>query len=271
MTDQCPSTTKGEKKRPGKAELASLAAASGTIHGRKAWRSLEEIADTGEFRDFLEREFPAGASELERAESEGTESRRDFLKLMGASLALAGAATIPGCRRPDHKIMPYSRVVPEDSLPGKPLFYATSFPRPDGGAEGLLVETHEGRPTKIEGNPLHPMNPGTPSIWALASIMGLYDPDRLKYPVYKNPARNARVEATWDDFKTWSQHFAQYESNGGEGLAVLIDKKSSPSRAALSARSSPRRGGCLTAPPSRSPGRRARGWSSACRCAKCST
>jgi Fe-S-cluster-containing dehydrogenase component len=128
--------------------------------------------------------------------------------------------------------MPYSRVVPEDSLPGKPLFYATSFPRPDGGAEGLLVETHEGRPTKIEGNPLHPMNQGKPSIWALASIMGLYDPDRLKYPVYKNPARNARVEATWDDFKTWSQHFAQYESNGGEGLAVLIDKKSSPSRAA---------------------------------------
>jgi MoCo/4Fe-4S cofactor protein with predicted Tat translocation signal len=230
--DQCPSTSKGENKRPGKAELAALAAASGTINGQKAWRSLDEVADTGEFRDFLEREFPAGASELERAEGESGESRRGFLKLMGASMALAGAATIPGCRRPDHKIMPYSRVVPEDSLPGKPLFYATSFPRPDGGAEGLLVETHEGRPTKIEGNPLHPMNQGKPSIWALASIMGLYDPDRLKYPVYHNPARKTRLEATWDDFKAWSQNLAPYDGNGGEGLAIVADKKASPSRAA---------------------------------------
>src|ERR1051325_9102700 len=227
--DQCPSTTKGEKKKPSKAELAALATKAGTIHGRQAWRSVEEVADTEEFREFLHREFPAGASEL--AESEG-DTRRTFLKLMGASLALAGAATIPGCRQPDHKIMPYSKEVPEEIIPGKPLYYATSFPRPDGGAEGLLVETHEGRPTKIEGNPLHPINQGKCSTWALASIMGMYDPDRLKFPVYKNPTRG-RVEATWDDFRKWAgEHFAYYEPIGGEGLAFICDKQSSPSRQA---------------------------------------
>jgi molybdopterin-containing oxidoreductase family iron-sulfur binding subunit len=227
--DQCPSTTKGEKKKPSKAELAAMASRAGTIHGKPAWRSLEEVADTEEFREFLHREFPAGASELNQSEGE---TRRDFLKLMGASLALAGAATIPGCRQPDHKIMPYSKEVPEDIIPGKPLYYATSFPRPDGGAEGLLVETHEGRPTKIEGNPLHPVNQGKCSTWALASIMGMYDPERLKYPVYKNPVRG-QVEATWDDFRKWAgEHFTGYDSSGGAGLAFVCDKQSSPTRQA---------------------------------------
>ncbi len=237
--DQCPSTTKGEKKKPSKAELAAIAKSAGTIHGKKVWRSAEEVADTAEFRDFVEREFPSGASELSRSEGE---TRRDFLKLMGASLALAGAATIPGCRQPDHKIMPFSKEVPEEIIPGKPLYYATSFARPDGGAEGLLVETHEGRPTKIEGNPLHPINQGKCSTWALASIMGMYDPDRLKYPLYKNPAREkkategdpeTRLEATWDDFRKWAgELFNSYEPDGGEGLAFICDKQSSPTRQA---------------------------------------
>jgi molybdopterin-containing oxidoreductase family iron-sulfur binding subunit len=227
--DQCPSTTKGEKKLPSKAELALLTRSAGTLNGKPLWRSAEEVADTPEFREFLHREFPSGASELSQSEGE---TRRDFLKLMGASLALAGAATVPGCRQPDHKIMPYSKEVPEEIIPGKPLYYATSFPRPDGGAEGLLVETHEGRPTKIEGNPLHPINQGKCSTWALASIMGMYDPERLKFPVYNNPKRG-RVEATWDDFRTWSaDHFKTYDASGGEGLAFICDKKSSPSRQA---------------------------------------
>jgi len=240
--DQCPSTTKGEKKRASKAELAALPAMAGTVNapgGLRAWRSLDEVADTTEFRDYLEREFPAGASELERSENDtsegsvGGESRRQFLKIMGASIALAGAATIPGCRRPEHKILPYSREVPEEVIPGQPLFYATSFPRPDGGAEGLLVETHEGRPTKIEGNPLHPLNQGKPSIWAMASILGLYDPDRLKYPVYFNPAQKKRLDASWDDFKTWANaNLAGFDGTGGQGLAVLADKKNSPTRQA---------------------------------------
>src|SRR5262249_14765553 len=135
------------------------------------WRSLDEAADTAEFRDFLEREFPAGASELNEPAT-----RRTFLKIMGASVALAGAATIPGCRRPDHKIMPYSARVREEIIPGKPLFYATSMPLPCGGAEGLLVETHEGRPTKVEGNPLHATNRGKSTVWSQASVLNMNDP-----------------------------------------------------------------------------------------------
>jgi len=245
--DQCPSTTKGEKKRAGKAELSAMARAAGTVNGNRVWRSVDELADTSEFRDFLEREFPAGASELDRATREdaamagvgagvgggvGGETRRDFIKLMGASIALAGAATIPGCRRPDHKIMPYSKDVPEEVIPGKPLFYATSFARPDGGAEGLLVETHEGRPTKLEGNPLHPINRGKVSTWALASIMGLYDPDRLKM-VIESTLHEGKVGRSEQAFRAAaSSHLKQYDATGGEGLAIIASKKSSPSREA---------------------------------------
>ncbi len=226
--DQCPSTLKGEKKRPGKAELAAVARSAGTVNGMNVWRSPEEMTDAPQFRDWLEREFPAGASELERRDT--GESRRDFLKIMGASIALAGAATIPGCRRPEHKILPYSREVPEEIIPGKPLFYATSFPRPDGGAEGLLIETHEGRPTKIEGNPIHPTNRGRCTTWALASILGLYDPERPKDPIYNNPVKG-KVTASWADFRTWaSTHFGKYSENGGEGLAFLVSKQAGIAR-----------------------------------------
>ena len=212
--DQCPSTS-------GK---TTSSAARGSC---ELWRSPEDLADSPEFREFLEKEFPGGASEI----SDST--RREFIKLMGAGLAIAGAATVPGCRRPDHKIMPYSQVVPEDIVPGNPLYYATSMPLPGGGAEGLLVRTESARPIKIEGNPLHPINRGKSSVWSQASILGLYDPDRLKYPEFKNPVRGY-IEATWDDFGTWAdEHFAQYGENGGRGLAFIVDKKTSPSRDAV--------------------------------------
>ncbi len=220
---QCPST-KGKRSPAPARELARV---GGT--GQKLWRSLDEVADTPAFREFVEREFPAGASELL------TSSRRDFMRLMGAGLALAGAATIPGCRRPDHKIMAYSKEVPEEAIPGKPIFYATSMPIPGGGAEGLVVETHEYRPTKIEGNPLHPVNQGKSSIWAQASVLGLYDPDRLKHPTYReSPDADGEV-ATWDDFRYWweqKEHlFERFDGTGGQGLAILVNRKSSPSRA----------------------------------------
>ena len=115
---------------------AKLAAASGPQY----WRSLEEVAETPEFKEFLHREFPANASEFN-----DPVGRRNFLKLMSASLALAG---VTGCTvQPDELIVPYVRQ-PEELVPGKPLFYATAMSL-GGVATGLLVESHEGRPTKI--------------------------------------------------------------------------------------------------------------------------
>lgn len=216
--DQCPSTK-------GKLDLPESPAKLTAISGRPVWRSPEEHAGDPALRDALEREFPADASVL------GESSRRSFLKVMGATAALAGAAaSLPGCRRPDRKILPYSANVPEEVIPGRPLYFATAMPLPGGGAEGLLIETHEGRPTKVEGNPLHPNNQGATSAFAQSIILDLYDPDRLKYPVYENPARG-RLAATWDDFKHWAgEHFARFDRTRGAGLAFVADKQTSPTR-----------------------------------------
>ena len=216
--DQCPST-KG--KLPAKTGAAKL----GTIAGKKLWRSPEEYEGSAEFAEFVAREFPAGASEMLET------NRRDFVKLMGAGLALAGAATIPGCRRPDYKIVPYTDSQPPEQVPGKPLYYATSMPLPGGGAEGLLVETHEGRPTKVEGNPLHPTNRGRSSIISQASVLNLYDPDRLLEPKVK--VNGAHKSATYDDFKLWCEKELFAKQGDGKGLVFLVDKKTSPSRDAV--------------------------------------
>jgi len=217
--DQCHSTV-GHPKTPA-AKLRAAAHTQVGVTGRAYWRGLDDAADTPEFRDWLEREFPAGASMI------SGETRRTFLKLMGASVALAGAATLPGCRRPDHKILPYSRDVPEEIIPGKSLYYATSMPLPGGGAEGLLIETHEGRPTKVEGNPLHPTNRGKSSLWSQAAILELYDPDRLKDPVYA--PKGADVARSWQDFTLWSkEHFASFAVSQGQGLVFLAERRSSP-------------------------------------------
>jgi molybdopterin-containing oxidoreductase family iron-sulfur binding subunit len=153
-----------------------LAARGGQGH----WRSLEELADSEDFRSFLEAEFPAQASSLA-----GAVDRRHFLKLMGASLALAGAS---GCtRQPDEKIYPYVKA-PEQIVPGEPLFYATAMPLAGFGT-GLLVESHMGRPTKVEGNPEHPASLGATHPYAQASVLSLYDPDRAKVVTYAGEIR----------------------------------------------------------------------------------
>src|SRR5215471_4386352 len=134
-------------------------------------RGLDELAETDEFREFLEREFPSQASEWN-----DPVGRRKFLKLMGASLALAGLTACT--RQPPEQIAPYARQ-PEDIVLGRPLFYATAMSL-GGVGTGLLVESHEGRPTKIEGNPDHPASLGGTDIFSQASILGLYDPDRSR-------------------------------------------------------------------------------------------
>ena len=142
-----------------------------TTTGKAFWRTLDELADEPSFRERLYNEFP---TEVEAISDPTT--RRTFLKLMGASLALAGAGACT--RQPLEKIVPYVRQ-PEEIIPGRPLYYATAM-TVGGVSSGLLVETHEGRPTKIEGNPDHPDNLGATDVFAQAAILDLYDPDRAR-------------------------------------------------------------------------------------------
>ncbi len=184
-----------------------------TLTGKQYWRSLDELAGTPEFEDWLHREFPQGASEWNNAWS-----RRSFLTLMGASLALAG---LSGCRRPEEHIVPYVKK-PEDMVPGNPLKYATAIPM-GLHACGLLVESHEGRPTKIEGNLKHPANRGRTDARIQASVLDLYDPDRSTVP------SRGGVRSDWTAFVSfWREQFVAFQATGGEGLAVLSETFSSP-------------------------------------------
>ena len=145
------------------------------------WRSLNELAQNDEYRQFVEREFPENASEL----TDGY-SRRNFLQIMGASIALAG---FTACRKPIQKIVPYTRM-PENVVHGNPLHYATAMPFM-GALTGLVVTTHEGRPTKVEGNDLHPDSLGGTHILHQASTLDLYDPDRSRGIRQGDEARTA--------------------------------------------------------------------------------
>ncbi|MGH9341778.1 MAG: TAT-variant-translocated molybdopterin oxidoreductase [Acidobacteriota bacterium] len=193
---------------------------------KKYWRSLERLLDSPAFPGQREDEFPEGAS----YPPDGI-SRRSWFRLMGASMALAGLAT---CRRPEEAIVPYVNA-PENVIPGIPRQYATTMPW-GTSAYGLLVESHEGRPTKIEGNPLHPSSRGAANSWMQASILGLYDPDRLRNVNSLAQAGQA-AEATWQDFADfWNQSSQELEASGGQGLAVIAEAYSSPTMARLVAR-----------------------------------
>jgi molybdopterin-containing oxidoreductase family iron-sulfur binding subunit len=182
------------------------------------WRSLDQIEEHPEFRNALEREFPEGASEL----PEGV-SRRDMMMLLGASLSLAGLA---GCRRPVEEIVPYV-TAPEEVVPGIPRHYATTMPF-GRSAYGLIVESHEGRPTKIEGNPSHPSTLGASSARIQASVLGLYDPDRSQSVTEKGARKS------WNDFvAAWKQLSEAHAADGGAGLAVVSESFSSPTLARL--------------------------------------
>jgi MoCo/4Fe-4S cofactor protein with predicted Tat translocation signal len=157
---------------------------------REFWRSLEELADTEKFREFLHREFPAvNPSEADPSWLDPT-GRRNFLKLMSASLAFAGLTACTN--QPKETIVPYVKT-PDGLVPGKPQFYATAMPL-GGVASGLLVESHEGRPTKIEGNPDHPGSLGGTTVYEQASVLTLYDPDRSQTMLNLGDPR------TWGEF-----------------------------------------------------------------------
>src|SRR5579863_478080 len=156
--------------------------------GPKYWRSLDQLAETPEFRQFVEREFPAGASELT-----DPVTRRSFVKLMSASFLLAGFG-LAGCRRPVENIYPFSKM-PEGYVHGLAKFYATSMPT-RATAIPLVATSNDGRPTKLEGNPQHPDSNGGSDRFAQASILNLYDPDRALR--FSKDAGDATREAALD-------------------------------------------------------------------------
>jgi molybdopterin-containing oxidoreductase family iron-sulfur binding subunit len=219
--------------------------------GKRYWRSLGELSDTPEFRGWLEKEFPAGAAQMEGDEV----SRRSFLKLMGASMALAGLG-LNSCRRPEAHLMPFSKSV-EWAIPGKALFYATAMPRRTG-ALPLVVSTVDGRPIKIEGNPLHPASGGATDAFAQASILDLYDPARSQRFVEqfekeeenkdraslhehsgqrKLPGGKKKVVAEPRDREAFEKYLAELRprlaADGGASLAFLVEETMSPTRERL--------------------------------------
>jgi molybdopterin-containing oxidoreductase family iron-sulfur binding subunit len=209
--DVCPS-------KRGKLDLETVKAQLEQTTGPEYWRSLEELAGSEEFHEMLHREFPKGASEW----LEGF-SRRGFLKTMGASLALAG---LTGCTRmPITEIVPYVKQ-PENVIPGRPKFYATAFTL-GGYASPILVESQMFRPTKVEGNPEHPASLGGTDIFAQASLLDLYDPDRAQNITYLGDVRS------WDNFSN-SIHgpIAVQKGLAGGGVRILTQAVSSPTLAA---------------------------------------
>src|SRR3984893_18201290 len=182
--------------------------------GKQYWRTLEELADDPQFTQLMHREFPRHASEWDDAVD-----RRNFLKLMGASLALAGMA---GCGVPDEThIVPYVKQR-DGMILGRPNFYATAMPF-GGDAIGVLVESHEGRPTKLEGNPDHPSSLGSTNAFTQASILNLYDPDRAQTVVYGGEIRS------WTDFQGAMTGLATMsKASNGEGFRILTGTITAP-------------------------------------------
>src|SRR3984957_12830434 len=186
--------------------------------GAGYWRSLDELTSVDGFKEYLHREFPRQASEW--IDDDG---RRNFLKIMGASLALAGLSACT--KQPPEDIVPYVESPPE-LIPGKPLFYATAFPV-SGIASPVLVETHEFRPTKVEGNPEHPASLGAADVPTQASVLGLYDPDRLQTVNYIGEVRSyisfmgGLVNA-----------LGKQKAKNGAGIRILTETVTSPTLAA---------------------------------------
>jgi molybdopterin-containing oxidoreductase family iron-sulfur binding subunit len=213
----CPSKKLDVERRASSPVGLSRAAVEAQItqtSGPEYWRSLEELAGTPEFQEMLHREFPKGASEWV-----DSVSRRGFLQLMGASLALAG---MTGCTKlPLEPIVPYVRQ-PEEVIPGRPRFYASAVTL-SGYASPVLVESHLGRPTKIEGNDKHPASLGGTDIFTQAAILGMYDPDRSQ------TITNRGNVDSWSAFlKAIKGPLTVQKGLGGAGIRILTQTISSP-------------------------------------------
>ena len=206
-------------ERPGPMTLGAVRAKLQSTNGKEYWRTLEELSGDPEFLEFLQREFPREAP----SEWDDSVDRRDFMKLMAASLALAG---LSGCGlAPQKYIVPYVKQ-PDGLTLGKPQYYATAMPF-GGDAIGLLVESHEGRPTKVEGNPDHPSSLGATNVYTQASILNLYDPDR------------AQTVTNYGEIRAWAEFLgsaqavaAAMRGTQGDGFRILTGIVASPTLAA---------------------------------------
>jgi molybdopterin-containing oxidoreductase family iron-sulfur binding subunit len=194
--------------------LAEVRAQLKGVKGKRYWRSIDELANTPEFAEAVAKEFPDAAQEWV-----DPVSRRGFLKLMGASMALAGLA---GCtKQPDEPIYPYVKA-PEDLILGKPNYFATAHPFPTGGIP-LLVKSDAFRPIKVDGNPDHPYNLGSSDPYSQGSLLDLYDPDRSQHALLRGNT------AEWADFfAAYREKLLSAKGSGGQGIYFLTTSITSP-------------------------------------------
>ena len=244
----------------GRVDIAAVRTKLAGLAGRQYWQGLEALAETDEFMEYLHREFPRQAAVWDESAADGSSvgmSRRSFFKLLGASLALAGLA---GCVNvPARKIVPYVKSPDTNQIPGKSLYYTTAMTHA-GYAMGLLVESNEGRPTKIEGNPDHPASLGSTDTFAQAAVLGLYDPARSTAVLHDGTDRH--------DTPTSPRHLRPRSRpparNGGSGIRIVTEVTSSPTLIAqmesILAGAAERALAAVGAGRERPGGRWARGW-----------
>jgi MoCo/4Fe-4S cofactor protein with predicted Tat translocation signal len=203
-------------------DLAAARARLAQDGEKRFWQSLEELSDTQEFRNFKENEFPSNAAlSMPGRFSDGV-GRRDMLKLIGVSAALTG---LGACTKlPTEHIVPYVKP-PEEIIPGRPLFYASSVVQ-QGVGTGVLVWSYEGRPTKMEGNPQHPGSLGAADVFTMASILNMYDPDRSQSVLH-----DGRI-TDWPHFAAAMADFNQQIGPNGADLRILTRTIGSPTLAA---------------------------------------
>ena len=205
---------------PAKMTLAEVRAKLDGKTGRRFWKNLDELAETPAFHELMREEFPRQAGSLGVGEWVDSVSRRGFLKVMGASLALAGLA---GCtKQPDEPIFPYVKQ-PEDLVLGKAMYFATAFPFPTG-AIPVLVKSDSFRPIKVDGNPEHPMSKGKSDAFTQATLLDLYDPDRSQHVLHRGET------SAWGDFQEAFSTAAK-KTSGGQGIYFLSETITSPSLA----------------------------------------